>query len=211
MADVTVYGLPISNFVWAVRMALEEKGVAYDHEPTPPGDEVAKGLHPYGKIPALKHGDVVVFETEAIARYVDKVFDGPKLFPEDPVIAAQCDGWISAFNTGLEPVCIRRYGLAYLFPKGEDGKPDRAVIDAAVAEMPRFIDAADAALEDTGWFAGDDMSFADILMTPTLYYMQRFPESADMIGMKKNLVPFLEKMAKRESFVKSAPPMSQLP
>src|SRR5918994_5343444 len=74
MADVTLYGIPISTYVRSVRMALAEKGVSYDLvEGWADHPEIAK-RQPFGKIPAFRHGDFELYEAFAIARYVDEAF-----------------------------------------------------------------------------------------------------------------------------------------
>ena len=67
-------------------MALEAKGVAYRFEPvdifSPDADRDAyRKLHPFMRIPALRHGDFTSIETGAINRYVDEAFPGPPLQP----------------------------------------------------------------------------------------------------------------------------------
>ena len=46
-------------------------------------DENQHPLHPFGRVPALQHDDFVLYETNAIAAYIDDVFPGPKLTPAD--------------------------------------------------------------------------------------------------------------------------------
>ena len=85
MADLEIIGVPQSNYVWAVRMACEEKGVPYVHTPVRPHTPDVDALHPFGKIPVMRHGDVTLCESKAIVTYIDRVFDGPKVIPEEPI------------------------------------------------------------------------------------------------------------------------------
>jgi glutathione S-transferase len=84
-----VFGAPYSVYVRAVRLALEEKGIPYELVPVdvfaaggPPPDHMAR--HPFGKIPAFEHAGFRLYEAGAITRYVDDVFPGPPLQPNDP-------------------------------------------------------------------------------------------------------------------------------
>ena len=89
MARPKLFGADFSVYVRIVRLALAEKGVGYDLVPV---DVFAAGgvpawyleLHPFGRIPAFEHDGFRLFETSAIARYVDEAFDGPALQPTDP-------------------------------------------------------------------------------------------------------------------------------
>lgn len=79
-----LYGADYSVYVRIARLALLEKGVAYDLVPVDifaeDGIPVAhRQRHPFGKIPTFEHGDFHLYETGAITRYVDEAFDGPAL------------------------------------------------------------------------------------------------------------------------------------
>ena len=88
MAKPEIIGSARSTYTRVVRMVCEEKGV--DHTLT----EVALGapelaaIHPFGKMPVLRHGEVALFESKAIAGYLDRVFPAPFVVPEEPRLAA---------------------------------------------------------------------------------------------------------------------------
>ena len=90
-----IIGHPRSNFVRAVRMVALEKGVQHEHTPELPHSDVIKTLHPMGQIPAMGHEGLELFESMAIARYIDEVFDGPKMVPDEPSKAAKIVQWSS--------------------------------------------------------------------------------------------------------------------
>ena len=81
MPALEIIGVPQSNYVWAVRMVCEEKGVPYELNPVRPHSPDVDAVHPFGKIPVMRHGDVTLCESKAIATYIDRVFDGPKVIP----------------------------------------------------------------------------------------------------------------------------------
>src|SRR5207302_6005952 len=84
MPALEIFGVPQSNYVWAVRMVCEEKGVPYELNAVRPHTPDVDAWHPFGKIPVMRHGDVTLCESKAIATYIDRVFDGPKMIPEEP-------------------------------------------------------------------------------------------------------------------------------
>jgi glutathione S-transferase len=47
-------------------------------------------------VPYFEHGSLRLYESTAIARYVDSVFDGSSLQPDEPRLRARMDLWISA-------------------------------------------------------------------------------------------------------------------
>ena len=96
-------------------------------------------IHPLGKMPVMRHGDVSLFESNAILTSIDKAFAGPSLAPTDALGAAQVQQWISLVNTAVDPAIVRAYILAYIFPSVPDKKPDRARIDAALAKRGHLM------------------------------------------------------------------------
>ena len=79
MTDPIIYGFPRSTFVNIVRLVLTHKEVPYDFHDLEKvmGKAEHLGLHPFNRVPILKHGDFTVYETSAIVAYVDDVFEGP--------------------------------------------------------------------------------------------------------------------------------------
>jgi hypothetical protein len=92
MAEVTVYGFPISTFVNIVRLILTHKNVTFDFHDLEPemGGPSHLSLHPFNRVPILDHAGFRIYETSAIALYVDDAFDGPALQPRICVRAQKC-------------------------------------------------------------------------------------------------------------------------
>ena len=207
MPALEIIGAPQSNYVWAVRMVCEEKGVPYEHKPEPPHTPDVDAIHPFGKIPVMRHGDVTLCESKAIASYIDCVFDGPKVIPQDPRLGAQVEQWVSLANVEFDKLMIRQYVAGYVFPK--DGKPDMAAIGEAAEKMKKQVEVLDRAVAKTGYLVGDSFTLADINILPTLFYVNRFEEGKAMLEAAKNLSAYMERHFARDSFKKTAPPPRQ--
>jgi glutathione S-transferase len=93
-----VYTGPLSLFSAKVRVALDEKGLAYEHvsvgwslerryEPHHP-DVVA--LNPKAQVPVLVDGDLVVYDSTQILEYVEDRYPTPPLYPGDAAGRARC-------------------------------------------------------------------------------------------------------------------------
>jgi glutathione S-transferase len=206
MADLEIIGFPQSTFVRVARMTCEEKGIPYELKAVPPHSPEATSIHPFGKIPSMRHGDLQLCESSAIARYLDRTFGGPKLIPEEPRAAAQVEQWVSIINTTIDPVMIRSYVLGYIFPKGADGKPDRTAIDEAVDKMRTQVDVLDRRVADTGHLAGNGFTLADIDLMPILFYVRQFPEGGELMKGANNLEDYYARHAARPSFKNTMPP-----
>ncbi len=162
-------------------------------------------IHPFGKIPVMRHGDLELCESKAIVSYIDRVFDGPKVIPEDIKLGAQVEQWVSLGNVEFDKVMIRQYVVGYVFPK-EAGKPDMAAIGAAAATMKKQVDVLDRAVAKDGHLVGGQFTFADINILPMLFYVNRFEEGKALLAAAPNLSAYMERHFARDSFKKSMPP-----
>jgi glutathione S-transferase len=205
MSELQILGAPASNYVWVVRMACAEKGVPYVLVPTMPHTPEIDAIHPFGKMPVMRHGEAQVCESRAICLYIDRAFPGPRLVPGDPFEAARVEQWISILNTHVAPVFILRYLLAYFFPGTPDGAADRATIDAALPEMHTQFAVLDRAVAATGFLAGDCFTLADIALLPTLYYLNKMPESGAMLSAAGRLRRYFDRHSQRPSFRQTLP------
>jgi glutathione S-transferase len=147
MGDLQIIGAPASNFVWASRIACVEKGVRYTLIPTMPHTPEVDAIHPFGKIPVMRHGAVTLCESRAICLYIDRAFAGPQLVPADPAGSARVEQWLSIVNTHVDPVLMRRYVGAYFFPNTPEeprdarrGAPPEGVLRAAHGAAERTAD-----------------------------------------------------------------------
>ena len=83
--DVILYGPEWSAYTRTVRLVLQEKEIDYVLEDVDFSNGIMPAehfkLHPFGKVPVLRHGEYTLYETSAICRYLDAAFDGIALEP----------------------------------------------------------------------------------------------------------------------------------
>ena len=198
-----IIGFARSNFVRTVRMVAEEKGVAYRHLPELPHSDVIKGLHPMGQIPAMRHDGFALFESMAIAQYIDTAFDGPAMIPSDPKGAGIVNQWASFVQTSVDRLILRQYVVQYLFNKDADGNVVRTEIDQAIKRFPKMFGELDKATEG-GFLAGSSFSLADCFLMPILGGAQMFPEGQEAFDASPNLKAYFEAHAQRPGFANTA-------
>src|SRR4029077_4709143 len=128
-------------------------------------------LNPFRKIPAVTHGDLVLFETTAILRYLDRSFAGPKLWPDDSVSIALCDQWISAVCDSLVNAALRYMASRYGFLP-VPGEMRQLYLDKTREVVPIF----DRQLGKFRYLAGDAVTAADLFLAPVLFYFPDIPE-----------------------------------
>src|SRR3982750_1162823 len=135
MPKPEIIGSARSTYTWAVRMVCEEKGIEYSLIERPLRASEIIAIHPLGKMPVLRHGDVELFESKAIATYLDRVFPAPFVLPSEPRLLALTEQWVSLVNTLIDRTIIRTYLYAYIAPGTADGTPNRPAIEAVMPAL----------------------------------------------------------------------------
>lgn len=205
MTDVTIYGPAMSTYVRTARMACAEKGVPHAVEEVDFRSAEYRRLHPFNKVPAMRHGDFVLFETEAISRYVDRAFAGPALQPKDIKARARMDQWVSAINDYVYAVMIEDICWERLVVPMQGGQPDEAKIAAAVPKLVEQIAIFERALKDSPYLAGAEASLADFALFPILVYVKATPEGQAALSKAPALLAWFARMAARPSAAATDP------
>ena len=87
-----IWTVPGSPFARAVMATLEEKGLPWRLRPLAPMDSKGPAhltRNPFGRMPAVEHGDFSLYETQAVMRYIDRLVPTPALTPSDPCAEAR--------------------------------------------------------------------------------------------------------------------------
>jgi glutathione S-transferase len=206
MPELEIIGAPQSNYVWVARIACHEKGVPYSLVPVMPHTPEVDAIHPLGKIPALRHGNLVLAESRAICFYVDHAFDGPPLVSRDPAEGAKIEQWISIVNTHFDVLVARPYVGAYFFPGTSDGWPNRAIIEPALPKLESQFAMLDRAVARTGHLVGTSFTLADMNLLPMMFYLDKLPESGAMLRQNPNLGAYYDRHMARASVREAVPP-----
>jgi glutathione S-transferase len=206
MSKPEIIGSARSTYTWAVCMVCEEKGIEYVLTESMLGAPEILTIHPFGKMPVLRHGEVEVCESKAIATYLDRSFPGPTVFPADPRLAALTEQWVSLVNTVMDRTLIRTYLYAYIAPKTADGKPDRVAVESVMPAVREQLGILDKAVAKTGYLVDDQFTFADINLMPILYRVRQLPEGAEAVAAATQLAGYYDRHALRPSFVRTTPP-----
>jgi glutathione S-transferase len=202
MTDIVVYGIPGSPFMRAVQMGLEEKKAAYRIAVVAPGESKSEAYlkkHPFGRVPAFEHGDFSLYETQAILRYLDKMFPEPPFEPGDPCAAARMNQIIGIndwyfFPKAAAVVVFQRI----IGPTLLGTTTDEAAIAAAVPMARVCIAELDRLLGAQLFLAGDRLSIADLILAPQLDFFAETPEGKSLLA-ETRLQAWLARMNERPS------------
>jgi glutathione S-transferase len=198
MADIKIYGVSPSSFTRTVRLACHEKGIDYELVPTFPGQ--MGDLNPFQKIPAITHGDMTLFESTAILRYLDRTFPGPKLWPQEAREAALCDQWVSAVNDSLFNSALRFLANHFGFlPVPQE------MADKYLAKARDVVPVFDRQLGQTRYLVGDSATAADLFLAPMAFSFPAVPGLKEIGEAAPNLTRWARDMAARPSMKATEP------
>ena len=172
MADPIVYGFPRSTYVNIVRLVLTHKDVPYEFHDLEQvmGKTEHLALHPFNRVPILRHGDFTIYETSAIASYIDEAFGGPRLTPQDVRTRARMNQWLSAVNSYYYPYMI--YHVTHerlVFPELGIASDEKVVahalpkVEVALAVMERELS------HGRDYLLGSEITLADFFVLPSTF------------------------------------------
>ncbi|QND59959.1 glutathione S-transferase family protein [Mesorhizobium huakuii] len=200
MAKPVVYGADYSVYVRIVRLVLAEKGV--DYELVPVDVFAAEGIpawyfehHPFGRIPAFEHDGFRLFETSAIARYVDEAFDGPALLPVDLRARATMNQIIGmldayAYRSMVWDVAVERL---------EKEVPDEALIGNGLRQAETVLKVLTALKAPGPWLLGDQLTLADLHAAPIIAYFLKVSDGQRLMAAFADIQAWWDRLAKRPS------------
>ncbi len=206
MSEIVIYGPPQSTFTRTARMVCVEKSVDYELRPIELGSSELLALQPFGKVPAMRHGEFTLYETSAICRYIDAAFPDPSLLPGDKQQRACTEQWVSAISDYFYDDVIRGWVLQYIFPSGPDGQPDMAAIGASVKKSRHHLEVLNAAYDGRDFVAGNSLTIADLFIAPIMTYVGRMPEGPEVLEGLRHIHQAGEAMMQRASYTKTLPP-----
>lgn len=162
-----VLGKAPSINVRKVLWTCDELGLAVDNEQWGSGFKSTDtpefvALNPNALVPVLVDGDVVLWESNTICRYLANRYDGEALLPADPARRALVEQWMDWQATELNNSW--RYAFMALV-KNSPAHRDAAAIDASIATWNRHMGIVERQLQGTGAFiCGVDFTLADVVI-----------------------------------------------
>ena len=208
--SLLLHGFRYSVYVRIARIALAEKGLTYEHvEIDPFATDVPieyLTLHPFKRVPVLVDGDFVLYETEAITRYVDEAFPGPPLQPSEPRQRARMVQIISIINSyGYVPIVRQVAGERVLPPLGV-GSLTRREFRTGLEASLRVLAALEAIVPGDGPLAGGKVwSLADFHLAPMIAYFAAAPEGEEVLADYAKLLAWWQVIRERQSVRETDP------
>jgi len=197
--SVRLYGVPTSPNVRGAALGLVEKGVDYELVPVPPPfkDSEHMARNPFGRVPVLEHDGFLLYETQAILRYLDTAFEGPALQPEDLRATARMNQILGIIDCYLFKSWSGEIGFERLIAPRFFGRPsDLAAIEAALPMARRSAEALEPLIA-APYLTGETYSLADIRLLPHFAWFRLTPEGETILAGKPGLNAWFERVSAR--------------
>jgi glutathione S-transferase len=196
---IRLFGARYSVYTRIAQLVLLEADVAYVLEEidifrpdSVPADYA--GRHPFGKIPAVEHNGLRLYETDAIAAYATQLTPaGRALVPTAPAAEARMRQIMRVLDNYAYPACV--WGV--YVPEHEGTAPGG--VDSETAERAdRVLDAL-GALAGAPYLQSTTPTLADLWALAMLAYLPTVPTGARLIAARPWLPRWLDLMNARAS------------
>jgi glutathione S-transferase len=186
-----------SPFAWRVMLTLELKRLPYESKLLEFSKEEHKTpaylqLNPRGKVPTLKDGDFVLYESIAIMAYLDRKYPTPPIFgttaEQTGLIwrsVLECESYLlSAGDKIVRPL---------FFGKGLENVNE---IQAAAEVIRRELKIIDERLAQSNWLVDAEISAADIAIFPAVQLLLRAAGKEAAQPLELGLIPLAKTFPK---------------
>ena len=197
-----IYGRVTSSNVMKVLWAADELGLDYDRIDAGMNfgivdSEEYRSMNPNGRVPTLVDGDLVLWESNVIVRYLAAKHGKGTLWPEELSARADLERWMdwqqTVQNITFTPVF---WGLVRTPPSDRD----QSAIDAAVIQSIAAMQILEAHLQSRNWIGGDKLTMADFPVGPNIHRFFNLPfDRPDLPNLKK----LYDRMCERPAYSKN--------
>jgi glutathione S-transferase len=204
-----VHGFPFSTCTQRVLTTLEELNVKdYRLESV----DLSKGAHkspeflklqPFGQIPVLQDGDLTIFESRAIVRYLSEKFagQGTPLLGHNVKDKAVVSQWLEVesqnYNPAAAPIVFEK-----VFKSMMGTATDEAVVAEKTAKLEKVLDVYEAHLAKSKFLAGESFSLADLSHLPYTNMLVHAAGKAELITSRPHVSAWWSTISQRPAFQK---------
>lgn len=194
-----IWGRKTSSNVQKVLWCCAELGIEFERVDIggPFGgnrDPEYLALNPNGLVPTVKDGNLILWESNTICRYLCNTRNGEALYPSAPDARALVERWMDwQLSVAAPPMGQLLFGLIRTKPEERDA----AAIEAARKRALAAWTIADAALASQPYLGGDRLSLAEITLGTLIYRWHAFAIERPPLD---NLRAWYERMREHPGF-----------
>jgi len=202
----TVYGVPFSTCTQLVLVVAKEREFAVNLVTI----DMMKGEHkqpahlarqPFGKIPAAEYKGHKIYESKAIAKWIDDIATGGhSLTPSDPNTRASAEQWLSVGSSYILPEVTKIVSQRIFGPRFFNAKTDEAVVKAAHDAAVTGLDVLEKHLAaGHSFLAGSQFTLSDATFLPYVNLLMTLPEK-DLIESRPHVSAWWKRISTRPSW-----------
>jgi glutathione S-transferase len=187
---IDIYWGSGSPYSWRVLLALEYKRIPYRSHLLQFSKQEHKSpqmlrLNPRGRVPVLKDGEFVCYESLAILTYLERKFPDPPLFGSTPEEAATIMRVICEYQAYAEDHLNKL--ISIVFFQGLEGRVEEA--SKAVQAVAKEARTIEGRLTASSWLVGETFSAADAVIFPGIQLLLRALERREAEQLRARFVP----------------------
>ncbi|MFQ5565428.1 MAG: glutathione S-transferase family protein [Paracoccaceae bacterium] len=198
---ITIWGRNTSSNVQIAMWAVAELGL--EHERIDWGGKFGgndepeyRAMNPNGLVPTMRDGDLVIWESAAILRYLGARYGDGNFWPGDPAKRAPLDMWAEWIKTTFVPPLTGQ--VFWQLIRTPATERSEQVLRGGEARLKTLAPMLDARIGDGPYLGGEHLCFADIMVGHTLYryYTLDFERAAT-----PNLDAYYARLQQRPAYV----------
>jgi len=194
MPHLKLISFDLCPYVQRAAIALVEKGVSFERVTIDLANKPDwfLAISPLGKVPLLKVGDAVIFESAVILEYLEETQPGP-LHPADALQRAEHRAWMEFGSTILMDLWTFYTAM------------DEAAFQAKAKQLTEKFARLEQRLGEGPYFDGARFSLVDAVFGPVFRYFDVFDRIADfgMLADKPRLAAWRHALAQRPSIARA--------
>jgi glutathione S-transferase len=196
-------GFHLSNYHNKVRLALLEKGIAFEEDPcTPSQKDEWLARSPLGKVPVLElDGGRRIAESEVILEYLEEAYPQKPLLPKDPYARAKVRELVTFIELHLELVARRMYPSLF-FGAGPASEETKKSVEKGLIKGVRGLKAL---VKFSPYIAGPDLTLADcaaFVSLPLVTLVGKQGYGRDFLEELPQVKPYLKMLGERPAFAR---------
>ena len=195
-------GFHVSNYHNKVRLALLEKGIAFEEDancrPSQKDEWLARS--PMGKVPVIEVDGTALAESQAICEYLEDAYPQVPLYPKDPLARAKVRELIAVIELHMELVTRRLYGALYF-----GGQVSEETKKEVERDLAKGVRAFSKVAKFDPYIAGSEFTLADcvaFVSLPLISMTSRLAFGKDALESVPQFKPYLKMLGERPHFRK---------
>lgn len=196
-------GFHLSNYHNKARLALLEKGIAFEEDAScrPSQDEAFLARSPMGKVPFVElDGGVRLAESQAICEYLEDAYPQKPLYPRDPLARAKVRELIIVMELHLELVARRLYRQAFF-----GGTISDEMKTMTEKDLGKGVRALGRLVKFSPYIAGAELTLADcsaFVHLPLVTLSTKIIYGRDFLEGMAQVKPYLKMLGERPAFAR---------